>query len=88
MVEWSKKGPENVFILFRHKFCEDHQQVEGASESCVKANGPLDTSQQWKSLFPEAGQYWQQLAKDKEHEQIVPNYVYGPHVPRRPQNEH
>jgi len=78
------KRPENAFILFRRKCCEDRQQEEGALDSPIKKQRQADLSktisQQWKSLSPEERQYWEYLAKEKkkEHEQMYPNYVYRP----------
>ncbi|KAK2467964.1 hypothetical protein APHAL10511_000259 [Amanita phalloides] len=78
------KRPENAFILFRRKCCEDRQQEEGASDAPMKKQRQADLSktisQQWKSLSPEERQYWEHLAKEKkkEHEQMYPNYVYRP----------
>jgi hypothetical protein len=78
------KRPENAFILFRRKCCEDRQQEEGATDSPVKKQRQADLSktisQQWKSLSPEERQYWEHMAKEKkkEHEQMYPNYVYRP----------
>lgn len=81
------KRPENAFILFRRKCCEDRQQAE---EEVAKMEGPAKKqrqadlsktiSQQWKSLSQDERQYWEQKAKDKkkEHEQLYPNYVYRP----------
>ena len=81
------KRPENAFILFRRKCCEDRQQAE---EGGAAADGPTKKqrqadlsktiSQQWKSLSAEERQFWEQMAKDKkkEHEQLYPNYVYRP----------
>jgi hypothetical protein len=81
------KRPENAFILFRRKCCEDRQQAEDVAAS---ADGPTKKqrqadlsktiSQQWKSLSAEERQFWEQMAKDKkkEHEQLYPNYVYRP----------
>jgi len=81
------KRPENAFILFRRKCCEDRQQAE---EEAAKAEGPAKKqrqadlsktiSQQWKGLSQDERQYWEQKAKDKkkEHEQMYPNYVYRP----------
>ncbi|KAI6097253.1 hypothetical protein F5141DRAFT_1255842 [Pisolithus sp. B1] len=65
------KRPENAFILFRRKCCEDRQQEE--------ASAPY-RRQQWKALSPEERLYWEELAKEKkkEHEQMYPNYVYRP----------
>ncbi|KAJ2917308.1 hypothetical protein MD484_g3095, partial [Candolleomyces efflorescens] len=82
------KRPENAFILFRRKCCEDRQQA--AEEAAQMADGPLKKqrqadlsktiSQQWKSLGSEERAYWENLAKEKkkEHEQMYPNYVYRP----------
>ena len=81
------KRPENAFILFRRKCCEDRQQAE---DGAAAADGPTKKqrqadlsktiSQQWKSLSVEERQFWEQMAKDKkkEHEQLYPNYVYRP----------
>lgn len=77
------KRPENAFILFRRKCCEDLQQ-EDASDSLVKkqrqASLSKTISQRWNSLSPEERQYWEQLAREKkkDHEQIYPSYVYRP----------
>ena len=82
------KRPENAFILFRRKCCEDRQQAEDSAAAV--ADGPTKKqrqadlsktiSQQWKSLSAEERQFWEQMAKDKkkEHEQLYPNYVYRP----------
>ncbi|EJF58387.1 high mobility group box domain-containing protein, partial [Dichomitus squalens] len=79
--------PENAFILFRRKKCEERQ---AAQEDDDGASGPVKKqrqadlsktiSQQWKSLPPEERQYWEDLAKEKkkEHEAMYPNYVYRP----------
>lgn len=82
------KRPENAFILFRRKCCEDRQQAleeaEEATSAPVKKQRQADLSkaisQQWKSLPAEERQYWEDLAKEKkkEHEQMYPNYVYRP----------
>ncbi|KAF8632292.1 hypothetical protein AX15_001946 [Amanita polypyramis BW_CC] len=78
------KRPENAFILFRRKCCENRQQEEGGLDTPVKKQRQADLSktisQQWKSLSPEERQYWEQLAKEKkkEHEHMYPNYVYRP----------
>jgi hypothetical protein len=80
------KRPENAFILFRRKCCEDRQQAEDvtASDGPTKKQRQADLSktisQQWKSLSVEERQFWEQMAKDKkkEHEQLYPNYVYRP----------
>ncbi|KAK0444643.1 uncharacterized protein EV420DRAFT_1648746 [Desarmillaria tabescens] len=75
------KRPENAFILFRRKCCEDRQ--EGSPPTTKKqrqADLSKTISQQWKGLSAEERQYWEQLAKEKkkEHEQMYPNYVYRP----------
>ncbi|GLB42469.1 putative high mobility group [Lyophyllum shimeji] len=80
------KRPENAFILFRRKCCEDRQaaQEEASADGPTKKQRQADLSktisQQWKSLSAEERQYWEQLAKEKkkEHEQMYPNYVYRP----------
>jgi hypothetical protein len=78
------KRPENAFILFRRKCCEDRQQEEGIADGPTKKQRQADLSktisQQWKGLSIEERQYWEQLAKEKkkEHEQMYPNYVYRP----------
>jgi hypothetical protein len=78
------KRPENAFILFRRKCCEDRQQEDGVSDGPTKKQRQADLSktisQQWKGLSSEERQYWEQLAKEKkkEHEQMYPNYVYRP----------
>jgi len=76
--------PENAFILFRRKCCEDRQQEDGIADGPTKKQRQADLSktisQQWKSLSTEERQHWEQLAKEKkkEHEQMYPNYVYRP----------
>ena len=84
------KRPENAFILFRRKCCEERNGTEGpedgqsGSAAPVKKQRQADLSkmisQQWKSLSPEERQRWEDLAKEKkkEHEQMYPNYVYRP----------
>lgn len=81
------KRPENAFILFRRKCCEDRQAQDEADDG---ASGPVKKqrqadlsktiSQQWKSLSAEERVYWEELAKEKkkEHEAMYPNYVYRP----------
>ncbi|KAI0287359.1 hypothetical protein BC826DRAFT_1044803 [Russula brevipes] len=86
------KRPENAFILFRRKCCEDRNLAQGAGDA-GEGDGPaLPTkkqrqadlsktiSQQWKGLSAEERQYWEDLAKEKkkEHEALYPNYVYRP----------
>lgn len=79
------KRPENAFILFRRKCCEDRQ----AEEDAAKAEGAKKPrqadlsktiSQMWKSLPAEERQKWELMAKEKkkEHEQMYPDYVYRP----------
>ena len=84
------KRPENAFILFRRKCCEERSGAEGpedgqgGSAAPVKKQRQADLSkmisQQWKSLSQEERQRWEDLAKEKkkEHEQMYPNYVYRP----------
>ncbi|KAL4245378.1 hypothetical protein ABKN59_009487 [Abortiporus biennis] len=80
------KRPENAFILFRRKCCEDRQAAaeEGSDDAPTKKQRQADLSktisQQWKSLPAEERSYWEDLAKEKkkEHEQMYPNYVYRP----------
>lgn len=82
------KRPENAFILFRRKCCEDRnaalEEGEDGAPMPVKKQRQADLSkaisQQWKSLPAEERQYWEDLAKEKkkEHEQLYPNYVYRP----------
>jgi hypothetical protein len=81
------KRPENAFILFRRKCCEDRQQAQAAESqdgAVAKKQRQADLSktisQQWKCLSPQDRQYWEELAKEKkkEHEQMYPNYVYRP----------
>ncbi|KAI0915176.1 hypothetical protein AcV5_005497 [Taiwanofungus camphoratus] len=75
------KRPENAFILFRRKCCEERQAQDDADDN---ASGPVKKqrqadlsktiSQQWKTLSSEERQYWEGLAKEKkkEHEADVP----------------
>lgn len=80
------KRPENAFILFRRKCCEDRQaeeeaaKAEGTTKKPRQADLSKTISQMWKSLPSEERQKWEQLAKDRkrEHEQLYPNYVYRP----------
>ncbi|KAH9932864.1 uncharacterized protein B0H18DRAFT_1115521 [Fomitopsis serialis] len=78
------KRPENAFILFRRKCCEDRQAADEAAEEPVKKQRQADLSkaisQQWKSLSTEERTYWEDQAKEKkkEHEAMYPNYVYRP----------
>ncbi|KAI9438834.1 hypothetical protein H4582DRAFT_204313 [Lactarius indigo] len=86
------KRPENAFILFRRKCCEDRNLALGAGDA-GEGDGPAPPtkkqrqadlsktiSQQWKGLTAEERQYWEDLAKEKkkEHEALYPNYVYRP----------
>lgn len=84
------KRPENAFILFRRKCCEDRNAALDESSTDEPVVGPVKKqrqadlskmiSQQWKSLSGEERAYWEDLAKEKkkEHEQLYPNYVYRP----------
>jgi hypothetical protein len=82
------KRPENAFILFRRKCCEDRQAAQEEAAACIdgtakkqrQADLSKTISQQWKALSAEERVYWEELAKEKkkEHEQMYPNYVYRP----------
>lgn len=82
------KRPENAFILFRRRCCEERQlaqddaaaSVDGPTKKQRQADLSKTISQQWKALSPEERLYWEGLAKEKkkEHEQMYPNYVYRP----------
>jgi len=78
------KRPENAFILFRRKCCEDRQAALEEATSPSKKQRQADLSktisQQWKSLSVDERQYWEHLAKEKkkEHELKYPDYVYRP----------
>jgi len=88
------KRPENAFILFRRKCCEERHAPDGAVAGGASDEGLLAAptkkqrqadlsktiSQQWKGLSQEERQHWENLAKEKkkEHEQMYPNYVYRP----------
>jgi len=72
------KRPENAFILFRRKCCEDRNLAQGAGEAAEgdvsaqptkkqrQADLSKTISQQWKSLSAEERQYWEDLAKEKK----------------------
>ncbi|KAF9449420.1 hypothetical protein P691DRAFT_791143 [Macrolepiota fuliginosa MF-IS2] len=80
------KRPENAFILFRRKCCEERQaaandeKLDGPTKKQRQADLSKTISQQWKSLSPEERRVWEDKAKErkKEHEQMYPNYVYRP----------
>ncbi|KIK54880.1 hypothetical protein GYMLUDRAFT_48274 [Collybiopsis luxurians FD-317 M1] len=80
------KRPENAFILFRRKCCEERQAAEeevpavGVTKKQRQADLSKTISQQWKSLAPEERKYWEDLAKEKkkEHALMYPGYVYRP----------
>ncbi|OAX38667.1 hypothetical protein K503DRAFT_717845 [Rhizopogon vinicolor AM-OR11-026] len=84
------KRPENAFILFRRKCCEDRQLAQEEAVSSAYTDAPTKKqrqadlsktiSQQWKALTADERLYWEELAKEKkkEHEQMYPNYVYRP----------
>ncbi|KZT24291.1 hypothetical protein NEOLEDRAFT_1179290 [Neolentinus lepideus HHB14362 ss-1] len=86
------KRPENAFILFRRKCCEERkeqlQQLE-QSDAPSKRQRQADLSklisQQWKSLPAEERVVWEDLAKEKkkEHEKMYPGYVYRPQRSKR-----
>ncbi len=77
------KRPENAFILFRRKCCEDRNLAQGAGDA-GDGDGSAPTkkqrqadlsktiSQQWKSLSPEERQYWEDLAKEKKVRTFFP----------------
>ena len=72
------KRPENAFILFRRKCCEDRNLALGAGDAGEgdgsapptkkqrQADLSKTISQQWKSLSAEERQYWEDLAKEKK----------------------
>jgi hypothetical protein len=71
------KWPENAFILFHRKCCEDRNLAQGVGDAGdgdgsaptkkQRQADPLKTiSQQWKCLPPEKCQYWEDLAKEKK----------------------
>ncbi|KXN82306.1 Repressor ROX1 [Leucoagaricus sp. SymC.cos] len=80
------KRPENAFILFRRKCCEERQaaandeKLDGPTKKQRQADLSKTISQQWKSLTPEERKVWEDKAKErkKEHEAMYPNYVYRP----------
>lgn len=79
------KRPENAFILFRRKCCEDRQAAEdskqdGPAKRQRQADLSKTISQQWKSLTAGERKVWEDKAKErkKEHEALYPNYVYRP----------
>ncbi|KAJ4470083.1 hypothetical protein J3R30DRAFT_1222786 [Lentinula aciculospora] len=80
------KRPENAFILFRRKWCEDHQQAEEelGRPTTRKKQRQADLSKtisyQWKNLSKQDRQYWEGLAKEKKkvHQEMYPGYVYRP----------
>jgi len=83
------KRPENAFILFRRKCCEERNGGDGPEDgqggsAPIKKQRQADLSklisQQWKGLSQDERQRWEDLAKEKkkEHEQMYPNYVYRP----------
>jgi hypothetical protein len=87
------KRPENAFILFRRKCCEDRNSASGAvaaeaeespATTVPKRQRQADLSKaisaQWRALSSAEKQYWEELAKEKkkEHAELYPNYVYRP----------
>ena len=80
------KRPENAFILFRRKCCEDRNLAQGAGEagegdgSAPKKQRQADLSktisQQWKGLSAEERQYWEDLAKEKKVSTPLPILVF------------
>ncbi|KAJ3760236.1 hypothetical protein EV360DRAFT_81376 [Lentinula raphanica] len=78
------KRPENAFILFRRKWCEERQIEEVGTSSNRKKERQADLSktisQKWKELTKSERQYWEDLAKEKkrEHQERYPDYVFRP----------
>ncbi|KAJ3907274.1 hypothetical protein F5879DRAFT_986640 [Lentinula edodes] len=80
------KRPENAFMLFRRKCCEDGQQVEEESNGATtrkkqrQADLSKAISRKWKSLSKNDRQYWEDLAKEKKkvHQEKYPGYVFRP----------
>ncbi|KAF5390697.1 hypothetical protein D9757_002579 [Collybiopsis confluens] len=80
------KRPENAFILFRRKCCEERQQVQDTLAHTKpprkqrQADLSKKISHRWKTLSHEERKYWEHLAQQKkrEHQQIYPDYVYRP----------
>jgi hypothetical protein len=71
------KRPENAFILFRRKCCEDRNLAQGAGDAgdgdgsaptkkLRQADQSKMISGQWKCLSSEERQYWEDLAKEKK----------------------
>ena len=72
------KRPENAFILFRRKCCEDRNLAQGAGDAGEgdgsapptkkqrQADLSKTISQQWKCLSADERQYWEDLAKEKK----------------------
>ena len=72
------KRPENAFILFRRKCCEDRNLALGAGDAGEgdgaapptkkqrQADLSKTISQQWKGLTADERQYWEDLAKEKK----------------------
>ncbi|KAJ7791214.1 hypothetical protein B0H14DRAFT_2311430, partial [Mycena olivaceomarginata] len=69
--------PENTFILFRRKCCEDSERALSSSSSSApssrKTQRQVDTaktiSKEWKEIFPEECSKWEALAEKKKREQ-------------------
>lgn len=83
------KRPENAFILFRRKCCEDRAAAlsAGADSADIddkkkerQADLSKTISAQWRSLSAPQRAYWEDLArqKKKEHEEMYPDYQYRP----------
>ena len=81
------KRPENAFILFRRKCCEDRNLALGAGDAGEgdgsapptkkqrQADLSKTISQQWKGLSAEERQYWEDLAKEKKVRTYVASFV-------------
>ena len=80
------KRPENAFILFRRKCCEDRQAAasedihDGRTKKERQADLSKTISQKWRCLTTAERKVWEDMAKarKKEHEAMYPNYVYRP----------
>lgn len=80
------KRPENAFILFRRKCCEDRQAAasedihDGRTKKERQADLSKTISQKWRCLTTAERRVWEDMAKarKKEHEAMYPDYVYRP----------
>ncbi|KAL0572036.1 slightly ste11-like protein [Marasmius crinis-equi] len=76
------KRPENAFILFRRKCCEERDALAASDGNKKQRQADLSKaiSQRWKALSEGKRKYWEELArkKNEEYAQLYPNYVYRP----------